>query len=66
MDLGARRLDLIGMKWELSQEIIENYALAVAGQHDKSQRPRRTVCWTRSAATTADCRICAMLIRRPR
>jgi hexosaminidase len=37
MDLGARRLDLIGMKWELSQEIVENYALAVSRQHDKSQ-----------------------------
>ena len=37
MALGARRLDLIGMKWELSQEIIENYALAVSRQHDKSQ-----------------------------
>jgi hexosaminidase len=37
MDLGARRLDLIGMKWELSQEIVDNYALAVSRQHDKGQ-----------------------------
>jgi hexosaminidase len=35
MDLGARRLDLIGMKWELSQEIAQNYAIARAQQHDK-------------------------------
>jgi hypothetical protein len=38
MDLGARRLDLIGMKWELSQEMTQSYAQAIAGQHDKAQR----------------------------
>ncbi len=38
MDLGARRLDLIGMKWELSHEMAQDYARAIAGQHDKSQR----------------------------
>jgi hypothetical protein len=38
MDLGARRLDLIGMKFELSQEIVENYTRAVAMQHDKARR----------------------------
>jgi hypothetical protein len=38
MDLGARRLDLIGMKWELSHEMAANYAQAFAGQHDKNQR----------------------------
>jgi hypothetical protein len=38
MDLGARRLDLIGLKFELSQEIVENYARAVAVQHDKARR----------------------------
>ncbi|HTW81988.1 MAG TPA: glycoside hydrolase family 20 zincin-like fold domain-containing protein [Terracidiphilus sp.] len=38
MDLGARRLDLIGMKFELAQEMESSYAKAVAGQHDKSQR----------------------------
>jgi hypothetical protein len=37
MDLGARRLDLIGMKFEFAQEMIGGYAKAVAGQHDKSQ-----------------------------
>jgi hexosaminidase len=38
MDLGARRLDLIGMKWELCQEIVDDYAKATSLQHDKSQR----------------------------
>jgi hypothetical protein len=37
MDLGARRLDLIGLKFELAQEIAADYAKAVAGQHDKTQ-----------------------------
>ena len=37
MDLGARRLDLIGLKFELAQEIASGYAKAVAGQHDKAQ-----------------------------
>jgi hypothetical protein len=36
MDLGARRLDLIGMKFELSQEIADGYAQVVAHQHDKT------------------------------
>jgi len=35
MDLGARRLDLIGMKFELSEEIAEAYAQAAARPHDK-------------------------------
>jgi hypothetical protein len=38
MDMGARRLDLIGEKFELSQEIVEQYARAVAQQHDKEHR----------------------------
>jgi len=38
MDLGARRLDLIGMKFELAQEIADSYAKALASQHDKAQR----------------------------
>jgi len=38
MDLGARRLDFIGMKWELSREMTDGYAQAVDGQHDKSRR----------------------------
>ncbi|MGB6742679.1 MAG: glycoside hydrolase family 20 zincin-like fold domain-containing protein [Terracidiphilus sp.] len=37
MDLGARRLDLIGMKFELAQEIAAAYALALGQQHDKTK-----------------------------
>jgi hypothetical protein len=37
MDLGARRLDLIGMKFELSQEIASSYAQALAQQHDQTK-----------------------------
>jgi hypothetical protein len=35
MDLGARRLDLIGFKFEMSQEMIEAYNRALALQHNK-------------------------------
>ena len=38
MDLGARRLDLIGLKFELAQEIFAEYAKATAQQHDKAQQ----------------------------
>jgi hypothetical protein len=38
MDLGARRLDLIGMKFQLAQEIVDGYAQAVAAQHDQKHR----------------------------
>jgi hypothetical protein len=38
MDLGARRLDLIGMQYQLAQEIVETYAQAVAQQNDKALR----------------------------
>ncbi len=37
MDLGARRLDLIGLKFQLAQEIAAAYAQALAQQHDKTQ-----------------------------
>ncbi|HVU45357.1 MAG TPA: beta-N-acetylhexosaminidase [Terracidiphilus sp.] len=37
MDLGARRLDLIGMKFELAAEMAAAYTKAKAQQHDKSQ-----------------------------
>lgn len=37
MELGARRLDLIGLKFQLAQEIVAAYAQAVAQQHDKDQ-----------------------------
>ena len=38
MDLGARRLDLIGMKFEMAQEMGTLYTDAVAKEHDKAQR----------------------------
>jgi hypothetical protein len=38
MDLGARRLDLIGLKFELSQEIVDSYAQALTQQHDAARR----------------------------
>jgi hypothetical protein len=37
MDLGARRLDFIGLKFQLAQEIASDYAQAAAQQHDKTQ-----------------------------
>ncbi len=37
MDLGARRLDLTGLKFQLAQEIAAAYAQAVAQEHDKTQ-----------------------------
>ena len=38
MDLGARRLDLIGLKFQLAQEMASSYAQAVLQQHDPAQR----------------------------
>jgi hypothetical protein len=38
MDLGARRLDLIGMKFQLAQEIADAYVKTMAKQHDKTQK----------------------------
>jgi len=38
MDLGARRLDMIGLKFELAQEMAAAYAKAQAQQHDKTQQ----------------------------
>lgn len=37
MDLGARRLDLIGLKFELAQEIVSSYAQILGEQHDQAQ-----------------------------
>jgi hypothetical protein len=37
MDLGARRLDLIGMKAEYTREIVDTYTRAQAIQHDKTK-----------------------------
>jgi len=38
MDLGARRLDLIGMKFELCHETTDIYTQALTLQHDKDRR----------------------------
>jgi hexosaminidase len=38
MDMGARRLDLIGMKFQLAQEMADAYAQARRNQHDIAQR----------------------------
>jgi hypothetical protein len=38
MDLGARRLDFIGLKFQLADEIASAYTQAVAQQHDKTER----------------------------
>jgi hypothetical protein len=38
MDLGARRLDLIGLKFQLADEIAAAYARASAQQHDKARQ----------------------------
>jgi len=38
IDLGARRLDLIGMKFELAQEVVDTYAVALSQQHDEKAR----------------------------
>ena len=37
MDLGARRLDLIGLKFQLAQEISAAYAQAITQEHDRAQ-----------------------------
>ena len=37
MDMGARRMDLIGMKFELSQEIVDAYAEVLIRQHDPAR-----------------------------
>ena len=38
MDMGARRLDLIGMKYQLAHEMANDYAKVRAIQNDKSKR----------------------------
>lgn len=38
MDMGARRLDLIGMKFQLAQEMADSYAKAIRDQHNQAQR----------------------------
>ena len=44
MDLGARRLDLIGLKFELSEEIAKAYSEVLVHQHDPAKtRETRTM-----------------------
>ena len=38
LELGARRMDLIGMKFQLAEESAENYARAYAAQSDSARR----------------------------
>ena len=60
MDLGARRLDLIGLKFQLAQEIASAYAQAAAQQHDKAQRTAtRQHARRDQQARMAAARICA-------
>jgi hypothetical protein len=37
MELGARRIDFIGLKFQLSDEMRDTYAQAYAQQHDRSK-----------------------------
>jgi hypothetical protein len=39
LELGARRMDFIGLKFQLTDEISAGYARALAEQNDKTQRP---------------------------
>lgn len=38
LELGARRMDLIGMKFQLADEVVEGYARAFAAQSDSARR----------------------------
>lgn len=40
MEMGARRLDFIGLKFELAQQIAADYAYVYAHQNDKDNRPQ--------------------------
>jgi hypothetical protein len=55
MDLGARRLDLIGLKFQLSQEIPAAYAQAVAQQHDKTQSSATNTLLSEISGTNGRC-----------
>ena len=61
LDLGARRMDLIGLKFQVSDEIAAAYAAAYALQTSKRERTgsRSRGCLARSTASTASCRTCA-------
>ncbi len=55
MDLGARRLDLIGLKFELAQEIATAYAQAVAQQHDKTRGSATNTLLSEISGTNGRC-----------
>jgi hypothetical protein len=55
MDLGARRLDLIGLKFQLAQEIPAAYAQAVAQQHDKTQSSATNTLLSEISGTNGRC-----------
>jgi hypothetical protein len=55
MDLGARRLDLIGLKFQLAQEIPVAYAQAMAQQHDKTQSSATNTLLSEISGTNGRC-----------
>jgi len=55
MDLGARRLDLIGLKFQLAQEIVTSYAQAVAQQHDTTQRTATSILLSEISGNNGRC-----------
>jgi hexosaminidase len=55
MDLGARRLDLIGFKFQLAQEIAAAYAQAIAQQHDKTQSSATNTLLSEISGTNGRC-----------
>jgi hexosaminidase len=55
MDLGARRLDLIGLKFELAQEIASAYAQAVAQQQDKTRSSATNTLLSEISGTNGRC-----------
>ncbi len=55
MDLGARRLDLIGMKFELAQEIVTTYAQILNMQHDPAQHKLASILLSEIAGNVGRC-----------
>ena len=55
MDLGARRLDFIGLKFELAQEIPAAYAQAVAQQKDRTQNSPASILLSEISGVNGRC-----------
>jgi len=55
MDLGARRLDLIGLKFELAQEIAAEYAQALAQQRDPAQHDATNILLSEISSDNGRC-----------